>query len=102
MFCDFSPCIYIAGNCQDSSNSLVENTAILLDQDLQIKDSQQTHPVTDLKNLVALSTTSSQTEDTVPSSNSVASGSARSASKDSCSSSLQRSASSPAHKQPYH
>lgn len=48
-----------------------------------------------LRNLVALSTTSSHTDETVPSSKRVASGRARSASRDSCSSSLQRSASSP-------
>ena len=51
---------------------------------------------TDLRNLVALSTTSSHTDDTVPSSNRVASGRARRASRDSWSSSLHRSASSPA------
>lgn len=50
---------------------------------------------TNLRNLVALSTTSSHTDDTVPSSNSVASGRARRASRDSWRSSLQRSASSP-------
>lgn len=53
---------------------------------------------TNLRNFVALSTTSSHTDDTVPSSNSVASGRARRASRDSWRSSLQRSASSPAAK----
>lgn len=56
----------------------------------------RTHPVTtDRRNLVALSTTSSHTEDTVLSSKREASGRARRASRDSCNSSLQRSASSP-------
>ncbi len=55
-----------------------------------------THPsTTDLRNLAALSTTSSQTVDTEFSSNNVASGSDRSASRESCNNSLQRSASSP-------
>jgi len=57
---------------------------------------KETYPVTtDLRNLVALSTTSSHTEDTVPSSKRDASGSARRASSDSCNNSLHRSASSP-------
>ncbi|KAK2509158.1 hypothetical protein MC885_004364 [Smutsia gigantea] len=61
---------------------------------------ERTHPITtDLRNLVALSTTSSHTEDTVLSSKSEASGRARRASRDSCNSSLQRSASSPGHTQ---
>lgn len=60
------------------------------------KKKKETYPVTtDLRNLVALSTTSSHTEDTVPSSKRDASGKARSASSDSCSNSLHRSASSP-------
>lgn len=57
---------------------------------------KETYPVTtDLRNLVALSTTSSHTEDTVPSSKRDASGRARSASRDSCNNSLHKSASSP-------
>lgn len=63
---------------------------------LQQYPKEETYPVTtDLRNLVALSTTSSHTEDTVPSSKRDASGRARSASSDSCNSSLHRSASSP-------
>lgn len=69
-----------------------------LESDETVRDrggSPSVRNAADLRNLVALSTTSSHTDETVPSSKSVASGRARSASRDSCSSSLQRSASSP-------
>lgn len=70
---------------------------LLRDASLPFNSSKkETYPVTtDLRNLVALSTTSSQTEDTVPSSKRDASGRARSASSDSCNNSLHKSASSP-------
>lgn len=61
-----------------------------------VKSSFFSYPATtECRNLDALSTTSSHTDDTDPSSNRVASGRDWRASRDSCSSSLQRSASSP-------